>query len=546
MASLTSVLDIAKTALLTSQKAINVTSHNISNANTPGYTRQTAVLEAMDPVNSGGLFYGTGVNVSSIERVYDNFQTVQLRGADSNLSRFESNGTVLKTLETAFNDFNGSGLSSSIDAFFNSFQDVANSPSTTAERSALLSNASILSDRFNAIDSTIRTNLTNFNSEIESQVKQINSVASQVAELNRQISTVEIAGVSANDLRDKRDTLLDSLSKMVDITTRENKTGEVDVYIGGGSFLVAGVKASPLSVDVNKDNPELYNIISNGTVMNDRINGGSLKGIIDGSRYYQQTQDRLNVLAASLVKAVNVAHRQGYGLDGSTGADFFAAPSVYTKASAFNTGGAVITGGAVTDQSLLTLNDYEVRFSDPTHYNVVNKTANSIVTSGLYTSGSPIVFDGLTFTITDNTGTPGAGDAFEVSATKNSARNIAVSLTDPKKIAASASAATLPGDNRNALALAGLKDSASASGSTFNDYYNALVSDIGFKAGEAGTNYDAQQKVTEQLQTARDSLSGVSLEEEAVNLVKLQKSYEAAAKVMATADKMLDALLNMR
>ncbi|MFQ5736257.1 MAG: flagellar hook-associated protein FlgK [Thermodesulfobacteriota bacterium] len=545
MSTLNSVLDIAKTALLSSQKAINVTSHNISNASTPGYTKQTAVMESMDPVNYGGLYFGAGVTVSGIERVYDSFQATQIRDANSSLSRYEAKGGHLSAVESLLNDFGGSGLSSRVDDFFNAFEDLAASPSTSAERSALLSSANVLADEFNRVGGAIKQNVSQINGRIEATVEKINTLGAQVAELNLQITTVEVAGTSANDLRDRRDNLLNELSKLADISTVEGKDGKTDVYISG-SFLVAGVEVSPLSVVINPENPEVYNISSNGMVLNDRITGGSLKGDLEGSAYLQDILGRLDYLAASIVKDVNTLHRSGYGLDGSTGVDFFKAPSVYLQSSTRNTGGAVISAGSVTDLTLLTLDDYEVRFSGPASYTVVNTATNAVVTTGAYASGSPITFDGISFTITDNTGTPAMGDTFAVSVTKNASEYIGVDITNGNRIAASSSAATLPGDNTNAMALAALKDSASMDGQTFSEFYRAVVTGVGTAVAEAKSNLSAQGKVAEQLQLARESVSGVSLEEEAINLIKLQRAYEAAAKVMGTADKMFEALLNIR
>lgn len=547
MASLNSVLDIAKTSLLASQKAISVTAHNISNANTPGYTRQRAVLEPMNAVlGPGGLFFGTGVNVATIERIYDSFQGSQLRAADSKLSGYDTNYGLMKTLESTLYDANGEGLSSPLDAFFNAFHNVANNPGSSAERSTLLANATILADRFNSIDASIRQNLMNINNAVEAQIDRVNALARQVAELNNQIGTVEIAGVTANDLRDKRDLLLDGISKIIDITTREDKNGAVDVYVAGGSFLVAGVKSSPLTPGVNDDNPYLYDIVSNGFNISGSISGGSLKGLIDASSKYQETLDKVNLVAATLVKEVNLQHRAGFGLDGSTGVDFFSQPGVTMKASSGNTGGAVITGGAVTDQTLLTLSDYEIRFIDPANYTVVNKSTNAVVQNGAYASGGAIAFDGISFTISNNTAPPGAGDTFSVSTTKYSAQDMGVAISNTNRVAAASSAATLPGDNTNALAMAGIKNSPLLNGATINQYFNALVADIGVVTSSAASNADAQGKVVEELQLAKDSLSGVSLEEEAINLIKLQKAYEASAKLMSTADRMFDALLAIR
>ncbi len=544
MATINSVFDIAKTALLTSQKAINVTSHNISNAGTPGYSRQVAVLEPMNAVNYGGLYYGTGVTVQKIERVYDSFQAVQIRNANSSFKKYETMSSHLTSLENALNDLGGAGLNSYMDSFFNSFQDVANSPSSYAERSTLLSNAGLLTERFNGIDSTINQGLSDFNKEIVSQVNQINSIASQLAEINQQISTSEVGGSSANDLRDKRDSLLNSLSGIIDVSVMETDTGSVDVFIGGGSYLVTGAATSPVELRLNPDS-STYDIRSNGVTLNSRITGGCLKGIIDSSAVFEDSRNKLDTLAVSLTKEINLQHRAGYGLDGSTGLDFFTLPPVYTNASSNNTGGAAVAGGFVSDLSLLTPHDYEVRFSNPASYNVVDTTSNSVISTGAYVSGGPITVDGLTFTITDNTGTPRAGDTFVISPTKGASANFGVELTDPNSLAASSTTAGIPGDNNNALSMAALKDSPSINGATFSEYYGTMVTDIGISSSEASSNLESQRIFLNELQTARESVSGVSVEEESINLIKLQRAYEAAAKVMQTANTMLDALLNI-
>lgn len=546
MSNLNTVLNTSKTALLTAQEAISITSHNISNANTPGYTRQIAVTESNTPVAYGGLYFGTGVTLQRIERVYDGFQGSQLRNSNSALSMYDTEVGLLKNLESTLNDFGDTGLSAQIDDFFNSFQTIANDPSSYAERSVLLSNASVMTDSFNNIDSAISSGLEGMNAEIENLVTTVNGIASQIAGLNQQISTVEVAGVSANDLRDKRDVLLDDLSKIIDVQTVENDIGQTDVYVAGGISLVTGVKTVPLEVSVNEDSPAQYEVVSKGTVINERMTGGSLKGVLDAGTRYIDVRDDLNTMAASMTKEVNLAHRQGYGLDGSTGTDFFSSIPVSARSSAYNTGGAVISSAAVTDLSLVTLDDYEVRFSDAANYAIVNMGTGQVAATGLYASGSPITIDGISFTIADNTGAPKAGDTFMVSTTDNAASSFGVSLDDPNKVAASSTLAGIPGDNANAFALASLKDSNTINGSTFSEFYGRTVIDLGVAVSSATARATAERAVNEQLYTAKQSVSGVSIEEEAISLVKLQRAYEAAAQVMSTADRMLETLLNIR
>lgn len=545
MPTLNATFDIAKTAMLASQKAISVTSHNIANANTPGYTRQRTVLETLDPIQFGGQFFGTGVDVQSVQRIYDSFQTMQLREATSNLSSFETKGQHLFALESILNDFDGAGLSTRLDAFFNSVSDVAANPSAYGERAAMLSSARVLSDTFNLAATNLNRNISGINTDIEHKVDQINSISARIAELNQQISAVEISGTSANDLRDKRDVLLEELSGFVDVSVTENDLGQIDVYVGG-SFLVAANKTSKLTTEPDPADPDILELRLNGGTINDRIGGGSLRGDLDGIGYLKDVQERVNYLSASIAKAVNMQHAQGYGLDGSTGQDFFSPVSVYTNANSANSGGAVITGGSVTNLAALTLDDYEIRFSAPGAYNVVNLSTDMVVSSGAYTSGAPITFDGLSVAITDVTKPPQAGDRFVISPTRDSASTMAVDVTDPRRIAASGTLAGIPGDNTNALALEGLRDAASIENTSFGKFYNRIITDVGTAANDARINYDAQNRFTHELRAARESVSGVSIEEEAINLVKLQRAYEAAAKVMSTVDQMMETLLGLR
>lgn len=545
MPTLNATFDIAKTAMMAAQKAISVTSHNIANANTPGYTRQRTVLGTLDPVQFGGQFFGTGVDVKAVERIYDSFQTMQLREATSNLASFETKGEHLSALESILNDFDGAGLSARLDDFFNSISDVAANPSSYGERAAMLSSAGVLSDTFNLAAENLTSSISGINTDIEHKVDQINSIASRIAELNQQISGVEISGTTANDLRDERDVLLEELSGYVDVSVTENDLGQIDVYVGG-SFLVAANKTSELTVQPDPTDSEIMQLRLNGGSINDRISGGSLRGDLDGISYYKDVQERINYLSASIVKTVNMQHAQGYGLDGSTGQDFFSGIPVYTNANSSNTGGAVITGGAVTDIGVLTLDDYEVRFSSPGTYNVVNLSTDMVVSSGAYTSGAAITFDGLSVTITDASRPPQAGDRFVVSPTRNAASTMSVEVTDPERIAASGTLAGVPGDNTNALALENLRNAATLDNTSFSNYYSRIVTDIGTAANDAKTNYDAQSSYTEELRAAKESVSGVSIEEEAINLVKLQRAYEAAAKVMSTVDQMMETLLSLR
>ena len=543
MGDINTTFSIIKNALLATQKSVSVVSHNIANANTEGYTKQRPVLENTGPVEMGGLSFGYGVDVTTIERVYDSFLAIQVRDAISDSQYFGTKSDVIRGVEGILNDIDGGGLSAAMDDFFNAVEDVATNPASSPERVSLLSRAALLTDTFNSIDRRIRDNLKNIDKGIESAVDEINDLATRIRDINLKIRYSEAGGATPNDLFDKRDYLLDQLAELVEIKTSVKETGELDIYLGGGVPIVVGDRVFDFSAEFEPTGD--VKLMVGDTRVDSFIESGRLKGLIDGRSVVKDGLERLNLLAAALTKEVNLQHRSGYGLDGSTGNDFFSLPPV-TVDPVNVQGGAGFVGGSVTNLSAVTLDDYEIRFIDSSTYNVVNITDNTIVVSGAtYTSGSPIVFDGISVTIMDISGTPVSGDRFRVSITAEAASNMSVSLTDGDKFAAASSSTTLPGDNTNALTIAGLRDQNLIEGTTFAEYHSSTLAQIGIAAKGAETAYKAQNVVTEQLRMERESVSGVSLEEEAMKLIQLQRAFEAAARVMNVADEMFEILVNL-
>ncbi len=546
MGSLNATLNIAKTALLTTQKAISVTSHNIANAETEGYSRQRVSFVSKNALNFDGLLIGTGVTINQIDRVQDAFKLVQLRDAFSDEAMYDTKADNLKELEALVNDLDGGGLSSKIDTFFNAFHDVANASSSYAERSVLLSSANILADGFNRMNSDITEDISRINTQVSTVVDQLNALASQVAVYNQQIAEVENGASVAGDLRDQRDMVINKIAKIVDINTLEGAEGQVDVFMGSGEYLVSGINTSQMTMSYSDDYPAAFELTLGGASINSKVTGGSLKGYVEASSHYHSTLDSVNLLAVSIVKEVNTLHLGGYGLDGTTTNNFFNSPTVYTHANTANTGGTIMSAATVATVSSLTLNDYEVRFSSPTAYSVVNTTTNAVATSGVYSSGGAIAFDGLSVTITNSSGAPAAGDSYSISVKTNAASTIGVAITDTDKIAASSTSAGVPGNNVNALAIAALKDTNTVSSSTFTEYYTSIITDTAIAVNEAVYNADAYELIAEQMKIAKESVTGVSVEEEAINLLRLQRSYEAAARVLKTVDSMFDEILNIR
>ncbi|VAV85579.1 Flagellar hook-associated protein FlgK [hydrothermal vent metagenome] len=549
MSEITSLMSIARTALMSTQKSISVVSHNIANANTEGYSKQRTLLETRAPAEVGGLLFGRGVDIADISRIYDPFIEASLRDAKSDFSFFDSKGAVLSNVESIINDLATEfGLSFSINDFFNGFQDVANDPSSATERGSLLAKASVMADTLQRIDQRVKQELTSIGGQVDALVVEVNSLANRIADVNKEIIFMSNRNLTPNDLLDKRDSLLRDLSEIIDISTFKDNEGTVNVLMGTGIKLVSGTQVTKVTLVEPSLTTGSYELLSGGVVkFASRLTGGSIKGLIDGRDQAISTLKQIDVLAASIYQDVNGLHSAGYGLDNSTGNDFFTGIQVYTEAESDNTGGARVSASSITSLSALTLDDYQITFSAPATYNVVNsKTGSVVVSAGAYTSGNAIAFEGISVTITNNTGAPAVGDTFDISATHGLTGNIDIAITDTDKVAASSTLAGLPGNNINALAMSALRDAKNTVGKTYADYHTGILTEVGVESNFLNVNLELQESVVQELTNSRESVSGVSLEEEAIEMIKLQRSFEAAAKLLTVADEMFQTILSIK
>ncbi|MGE3977795.1 MAG: flagellar hook-associated protein FlgK, partial [Nitrospira sp.] len=369
MIGLTSLFDIARSALTTSQQALAVTGHNVANVNTPGYSRQEVVLAERPPLNGQPGMTGTGVRATSIRRYTDQFINRQLTTIQQNLGRLSVSQEELSRLQNLFGDSNNQGIAARMNDFFSGLQDVSTNPGELAARSVLLANAGQLASSVNQVSSDLAAARQSLNFQVQQTVTEINSLSKQIAELNSQIVSAEATGQNANDLRDQRELALNDLATRIDITTVESGTGALTVFAARGQVLVEGSTVRQLNAIENPDNDALFSIgySTGGTrplSIDALISNGRLRSLLDVRdttvRGLETSFDRLS---ATLTNAVNSIHRQGYGLDGSTGLDFFGPPAVSTRAATANQGAAAITGSTITANSLLTFHDYEIRFS---------------------------------------------------------------------------------------------------------------------------------------------------------------------------------------
>jgi flagellar hook-associated protein 1 FlgK len=537
--SLFGLFDIAKSTIFASQAALSVTSNNIANVNTPGFSRREALFAVASPVVLSGNLLGNGVTVSGIKRYYDSFVQTQLWGQYQNYGKSYALDQALSQVEQVFNEAKSIGLAAPLTDFFNAWQEVATNPEGFAERGVLLQKANSLVLAAKQMQLGITDTLKNMNESIDTMVERVNAIASEIAAINSKIVQIEAGSQTegSNDLRDQRDTLLNELSNLVDFNSYEDKNGSITVTVGMRN-LVSGVTTNNLSTKTNEDgDKELY---LDGINITENVQKGQLGGFFSvRDNIRTNSLNGLQRLIASLIKETNILHRAGYGLDGTTGNDFFTPLQLSTRDFS---SGADMTA-AITDPAQLTLDEYNIQF-DAANYYVYNKQTGALVTSGAYSSGNPISFDGIELIIT---GAVTSNDEFTVSPLTDVIKNFEVAITDQQKIAAASLDTKLPGDNSNALLIAQLSQNAitNLGGATFSSYYGGLVSTIGLLSKAASDSLTFDDNLLSELNNKRESLSGVSLDEEAANLIKFQRSFEAGAKMIQVTDELLQTLLNI-
>ncbi len=317
-------LEIGKRALLSQQFSLNVTGHNIANVNTPGFTRQQAMLSATNPLWSAEGSFGTGVEVTDIRRLRTQFLDDQFRQESESAGRWQMLSQGWGQIERIFAEPSDTGFSSVLDEFWNSWQDLATNPDSQAARVSVKEQANILINALHQSTDQLNDFRRSLDDDIQKTVGYVNNIANQLAALNDSINTAELSGHVANDLRDRRDYLIDELSSYANIQAFEQSSGNYTVMIGSIA-LVDGNEVSELqAVSTEKGANVISEIQFVASGVKPDIESGQLAGLIETrDTLIDQRQQELDELALALVEKVNQYHREGYGLDGKTGRDFF-------------------------------------------------------------------------------------------------------------------------------------------------------------------------------------------------------------------------------
>jgi flagellar hook-associated protein 1 FlgK len=468
MSNLLAVLSQGTNSLAAHRAALATAGHNLQNAATPGYARQRAELEAVVPPSfENGAFIGQGVTLSTVSQARDRFLEQQMPAALANKARSSAESDSLKAL-SALDPANSSGVPAALSNFYAAMRAMSQDPGDPGLRQVAVSSSRQLALAFGRTSKSIEAARTGIDASLGGNVRQANAAAANVASLNKQIQMARSTGAEPNDLLDARQRSIDRLVELTGATPIPSGPSDITMALPGGGTLVSAQKAASLSLvgdAANGGHLVLRLSPADGSppvpVVSSAV-GGTLGGLLDArDGALARAGTALDTVAFDLAGAVNVAHRAGFGLDGSTGHDLFnAGPSVAGAASRLAVDPAV--------------------------------------------------------------------------------------LAEPKLLAAASSLAGVPGDNSNLVAVIATESAILSGGGDAGQSLAALTTAFGAQAESAQAVSRQDSTILDNLSSMREAVSGVSIDEEMINLTKAQRAFEATMKVIQTADSMLDTLLKLR
>jgi flagellar hook-associated protein 1 len=512
-------LETAKRGMFTQQSALYVTGHNIANANTPGYSRQRVNFEQTEPYPAASMNrpqipgqMGTGVTAGSVERIRDRFLDYQYRNEANKLGYWSTRSDAIAKMEDIMNEPSEFGLGKAMTQFWESLQDLSVNPENEGARAVVRQRGIAVAESFNYLYNSLSQIRNDLGQEIKTGLLEVNSILKQISELNDQIKAIEPNGYLPNDLYDKRDALVDELSKFFHVKVETVSSGGNALDIAEGIYEISLVNQdgstiklvtkdgySKLSVDPSIDpvndptNPNGYvsgiKIEGSATFISpDILASGRIKSLIESygygpdqdnvKGYYPDMLANLDKMAYSFATMFNTQHQKGYGLNNSTGLDFF---------SMTLSGPPTEKGAAATIK---------------VHDNIMNDLSNIAASS--------------------KSGESGNG-------------NNALNLTMIKDIQIMSGTATIPSGDSVSVPI---------TGGTVQTFYEGLIGKIGVDGQQAERMKFNAETLAMSVEKNRQSVSSVSLDEEMTNMIKFQHAYNAAARTITVIDEMLDKIIN--
>ena len=435
------LLGVSISGLSAAQRNLTTTGHNIANANTEGYSRQKVDLVARTPQNRGDGAVGTGVKVSNVSRVYDQFVAGEVWENTSVSNSLDASHTYTSQVDNLLSDPNA-GLAPALQSFFAAVNVVANDPASASSRQVMISESNSLTQRFDYLDDRLDNLRKGINKDVKNIINDINDMATSIAEINGTIvKAKEIGGDAPSDLLDQRDRLVQRLSTLVSVRTSIQEDERMNVFVGNGQALVIGDVASNLVAQGSRNDPdEIEVLFKSGSgaeaLITKFLTGGKIGGLLDFKKGILDTaQNELGRIAIGISKTFNEQHRLGMDVNNELGGNFFFDNNKETPVvlpMSLN-GGDTIIQAEITNVDKLTVSDYQLDFRDG-KYTLIRIKDDHIV--GQYDSlPADIETEGFKLNVIGGSKIE-TGDSFIIRPTRMGAENFAVTLLDVNKIAA--------------------------------------------------------------------------------------------------------------
>jgi len=463
---MSSILNIGVTALTANQSALQAIGNNIANVNTPGYSRQQVVQQSIPGQFSGSGYYGKGVEVLTVKRIYDEFLTRQAATAQSIAAGDTTRYAYMKQLESLFPG-GENGLGATIGDMLNAFSDIANAPTDLTARAVVLARADEVAGRFRAMADSLNELRSGTSSQLDVDVKAVNNLAGKIATINKEIALALGTGHAPNDLQDQRDQLIRDLNKYVQTTIIPADDGSLNIFLAGSQPLVLGKTVSPVSIqrqDQFGDVTKAKLVITQGGVpfvMEESTLGG---GEIAGLLRFQNTDltdagNLLGRMALAIGTRMNEQQALGLDLNGNAGNPLFnmaAIPAALAQQTPPNAGTAALSVSIQTNPSGTTsflASNYQFTFLTATT-GTITRLSDGVQTAFDFGATNPVLIDGLRI---QQSGAAVTGDSFLVTPYAGAARGISTAFSSPRELAmASPLAASAGLNNAGALALQNL------------------------------------------------------------------------------------------
>ncbi len=539
-------LHIATSGLFVAQRALQVISHNISNENTPGYSRQRLDMKQTMPLELPGVkgTLGTGVEAEAVIQIREMFYDLKIREETSYQGHWDFLNEGLSNIESILNEPSESGIKTVVNEFFAALDVLSGNAENLTTRALVRQKAIAFTESVKTMYKKMNELQEQVNFQIKSDVEMINSYAIQIRDLNKSIYETEIGAGKANDLRDQRNLLVDKLSKYVKVQTYEDYHGEFTVAIHGKP-LVSHLKADKILLTkrdevLNYDDvPGMYELSwQSGSKF--KTTAGELRALLDfrdnisgdtkGLPYYK---DRLNLYVDRVASELNRIHTQGYDLDKNKGVMFFTKKNMSSRKYDKFLLEQGLDGGKPIDVTEEVLKDIDIEATDFKNSKVIaNNIKNILMNNPDYGHKSiKLLSDGKYYIVDRVT-------AGEITLSDDLEKDL-------NKFAAAANIQGLPKQGDNILKMVNLTNNEQlfAWGSA-EGFINSLVANLGVDKGETERMSKNEKSMVVEIENKRQSIMGVSLDEEATMMIKFQHSYNANARMLTTMDELLDRVIN--